>query len=150
MKIKVYKTRQEAKLPVRAHSSDAGMDLFFCPDRSSSEVVLAPGETALFATGLKIEVPKNHMLQIMNKSGIASKTSLVTGACVVDSGYDGEVFVNLHNIGAEFRTIVPGQKIAQAVMIPISVPSLDLIEEDNIYGTSTDRGSGGFGSTGNF
>ena len=88
------------------------------------------------------------MLQIMNKSGIASKKTLVTGACVVDSGYDGEVFIDLHNIGNDNQRVVEGQKIAQAVLVPIVVPSLEEIEEDNIYGKSTVRGAGGFGSTG--
>jgi dUTPase len=84
----------------------------------------------------------------MNKSGIASKKTLVTGACVVDSGYDGEVFIDLHNIGNDNQRVVEGQKIAQAVLVPIIVPSLEEIEEDNIYGKLTVRGTGGFGSTG--
>jgi dUTP pyrophosphatase len=88
------------------------------------------------------------MLQIMNKSGIATKTQLITGACVVDEGYDGEVFINLQNIGKLVQYIQPGQKIAQGVFVRIEKPKLWEIEEDNVYGTSTSRGDGGFGSTG--
>ena len=84
----------------------------------------------------------------MNKSGIASKRSIVTGACVVDRGYDGEIFVNLHNIGRETQICEPGTKIAQGVFVRISTPSLLEIEEDKIYESETDRGTGGFGSTG--
>ena len=88
------------------------------------------------------------MLQVMNKSGIASKKSLVTGACVVDSGYDGEIFVNLHNIGNNNQIIYEGDKLAQAVLIPVVTPGVEVVEEDNIYGGTTSRGDGGFGSTG--
>ncbi len=146
--IKVFKTRENAKLPVRAHPTDAGMDLFYCPSSSSLHEVLRPNQTALLETGLKIEVPEGHMLQIMNKSGIASKRRLITGACVVDSGYNGEIYVNLHNIGNQPQVIEPGQKIAQAVLVPIVLPDLQEIGEDNVYGFETSRSSGGFGSTG--
>ena len=147
MKLKVYKTRETAKLPTRAHATDAGMDLFYCPDEHVM-VTIPPGASAVLETGLKIEVPKGHMIQIMNRSGVASKRQLITGACVVDSGYDGEVFINLQNIGKTPQTIESGAKIAQAVCIPIVTPELVEIGEDNIYGTDTSRGSGGFGSSG--
>ena len=147
--LKVFRIREGAKLPVRAHSSDAGMDLFYCPgDNALGEVDFMPGQNWVLPTGLKISVPEGFMLQIMNKSGIASKRTLVTGACVVDSGYDGEIFIDLHNIGNNNQRVVSGQKIAQAVLIPITIPSLEEIEEDNIYGKPTARGVGGFGSTG--
>ena len=147
MKLKVYKIRENAKMPVRAHPTDAGMDLFFCPENNQSRNIYS-GKTDLFPTGLKISVPNNHMLEIKNKSGVAYKKQLVVGACVVDNGYDGEVFVNLHNIGTDVQVLEPGQKIAQAVLVPIVTPELEEINEDNIYGAETERGDGGFGSTG--
>ena len=149
MKVNVYKVRNTAKIPVRSHSTDAGMDLFFCPEERSS-VTIAPGESVLLGTGLKIQVPVNHMLQVMNKSGIASKKQLIAGACVVDEGYDGEIFVNLQNIGTQFTTIEPDQKIAQGVFVKIERPDLYEIKEDNVYGGKTSRGSGALGSTGDF
>ena len=149
MKVNVYKVRNTAKIPVRSHNTDAGMDLFFCPEERSS-VTIAPGESVLLGTGLKIQVPVNHMLQVMNKSGIASKKQLIAGACVVDEGYDGEIFVNLQNIGTQFTTIEPDQKIAQGVFVKIERPSLYEIKEDKIYGQKTSRGDGALGSTGNF
>ena len=94
-------------------------------------------------TGVKIEVPSNCMLQVMNKSGIASKSHLIAGACVVDEEYTGEIFVNLHNIGKDVQYIEPGQKIAQAIFVKIEKPQLWEIEEDNIYGGETSRGGGG-------
>ncbi len=146
-RIRVFKTRPLARVPDRAHSTDAGMDFFFCPENAEL-LKLEPGQSALLETGIKMEVPPGCMLQIMNKSGVASKKQLVTGACVVDEGYDGEIFVNLQNIGKEAQHISPGQKIAQGVFVRIEKPTLNLIEVDSIYGKETARGSGALGSTG--
>jgi dUTPase len=91
------------------------------------------------------------MLEIKNRSGIAAKRSLIVGACVVDSGYDGEVFVNLHNIGTKTQIIEPQTKIAQAVMTPVvhfralETASGDLYDWYPI--TISERGGGALGST---
>ena len=146
-RVRVFRTRPDAKLPVRAHKTDAGMDFFYCPGEPTV-LGVEPGQSVLLPTGVKMEVPEGFMLQIMNKSGIASKRSLVTGACVVDEGYTGEIFVNLHNIGSETNFIESGQKVAQGVFVKIEKPQLWEIKEDNIYGESTSRGSGALGSTG--
>tara|TARA_B100000902_G_C27295547_1_gene909649 strand:+ start:32 stop:499 length:468 start_codon:yes stop_codon:yes gene_type:complete len=145
--VKVHRARPHAKLPRRAHKSDAGMDFFYCPVEGQVTRI-DPGQSALLPTGIKMEVPSGCMLQIMNKSGIASKRSLVTGACVVDEGYTGEIFVNLHNIGSETQFVESGEKLAQGVFVKIEKPILWEIEDDNLYGTSTSRGSGALGSTG--
>ena len=146
-KIRVFKTRKTSKLPVRAHATDAGMDFFYCPDESVS-VTIPPNEAAILPTGVKVQVPSGYMLQVMNKSGIASRRSLITGACVVDEGYTGEIFVNLHNVGKTSQTIEAHQKIAQGVFVRIAQPILVEMAEDNIYGQETCRGSGALGSTG--
>ncbi len=146
--VKVYRVRNSAKIPKRAHATDAGMDFFFCPEKTMVRKRIPAGASVLLQTGVKVEVPSGCMLQIMNKSGVASKKHLVTGACVVDEGYDGEIFVNLHNIGQHAQFIEPGQKIAQGVFIEIQKPQLRIIEEDSIYGTLTSRGDGALGSTG--
>ena len=117
-RVRVYRTRPDAKLPVRAHRTDAGMDFFFSPIEGATARI-KPGQSVLLETGIKMEVPSDCMLQIMNKSGIASKKHLVTGACVVDEGYTGEIFVNLHNIGTVAEYIEAGQKIAQGVFVKI-------------------------------
>ena len=145
--VRVFRTRPSAKLPLRAHTTDAGMDFFFAPIEGAAARI-KPGQSVLLETGIKMEVPSGCMLQIMNKSGIASKRSLITGACVVDEGYTGEIFVNLHNIGKDTEFVEPGQKIAQGVFIKIEKPLLQEIETDNIYDTGTSRGSGALGSTG--
>ena len=150
MKLKVYKVRDNAKLPRRAHKTDAGADVFYCPERASKPITIDQNESVLLPTGLKVGVPEGYMLEIKNKSGVAFKRSLVVGACVVDSGYDGEIFVNLHNIGTEPRTIKPGEKVAQAVLVPVIHAQFEQISEDSVYGASTERGSGALGSTGTF
>ena len=151
MKIRVTRLHEQVKLPVRAHPTDAGMDLFFCPTPkpeldSQIETVL-PFGSSIIPTGLKIEVPEGYMLEIKNKSGIASKRGLLVGACVVDRGYTGEIFVNLHNVTHRNQTILSGEKIAQAVFVKITT-DLDLVESDTIYDVETSRGDGALGSTG--
>ena len=145
--VKVFKVRETAKTPLRAHSTDAGMDFFYCPEQPTL-LGIEPGQSVLLPTGIKMEVPSDCMLQIMNKSGIASKRHLITGACVVDEGYTGEIFVNLHNIGTETNFIESGQKIAQGVFVRIEKPVLLEINEDDLYGGETSRGDGALGSTG--
>jgi dUTP pyrophosphatase len=153
MKVRVQRVHAEAKLPVRAHPTDAGMDLFYCPPPKKElpnqiETVLPHG-TALLPTGLKIEVPKGYMLEIKNKSGIATKRGLLVGACVVDRHYTGEVFVNLHNVTQRNQIIKAGQKIAQAVFVKITT-QVSLVESDSIYDEESSRGDGALGSTGDY
>ena len=136
--------------PTRANPSDAGLDIYFSPADVNKAIELAPGQSCLLQTGLRFGVPHAHMLQIMNRSSVASKRSLLVGACVVDSGYDGEVFVNLHNVGTSIQRIERGQKIAQAVLIPV-VPFRAYCRHDgDLYGypiSMSDRGAGALGST---
>ena len=133
--------------PVRANPSDAGLDLCYNGDLTA----IQPGESKILSTGLKFGIPHGYMLQIMNRSGNAAKKQLMVGACVVDSGYDGEVFVNLHNVGNNTQVIESGMKIAQAVLIPVVHARFVETSEDNLYGwypiTISDRGDGALGST---
>jgi len=139
--------------PVRANPSDAGLDLRWTPGETSETVLqIQPGDTALVPTGCKFGVPHGYMLEIKNKSGIAYKRQLLVGACVVDSGYDGEVFVNLHNTGRETQYLQPGDKVAQAVVVPVVHARFVASEDPNLYEwypiTISDRGDGALGSTG--
>jgi len=111
---------------------------------------IAPGESRLLQTGLRFEVPHGYMLEVKNRSSVAAKRSLVVGACVIDSGYAGEVFINLHNIGIETQLVEPQTKIAQLVMVPI----VSFQAHENIAGelyeypvTISTRGSAALGST---
>ena len=154
MNIRMLKMREDAKLPLRAHKADAGMDLFYCPNGERNDIIerdglaITPRESKLIPTGLKVEVPHGHMLEIKNKSGVAYKRQLIVGACVIDPGYDGEVYVNLHNLGLNTQYLHPGDKIAQGVLIPIVHCEIEEVFDTGILNIDSTRGSGGFGSTG--
>ena len=151
MILEYYSMPHAKHKPVRANPSDAGLDLKYNPE-GEQPVSIEPGQSMILGTGLKFGVPHGYMIQIMNRSGNAAKKQLMVGACVVDSGYDGEVFVNLHNIGSKPQTINPGDKIAQAVVIPVVPVRFLETKNDNLYDwspiTISGRGDGALGSTG--
>ena len=151
MIIEYKRVHRLAHPPQRANPSDAGLDVFFSPNHGDEATVLIkPGKSAILSTGLKFGVPHGYMLEVKNRSSIAAKRSLVVGACVIDSGYDGEVFINLHNVGDSSQLIEPGQKIAQLVMIPV-VHFRALETSGDLYNwypiTISDRKDGSLGST---
>ena len=136
--------------PTRANPSDAGLDIYYSPVDIKEDVIIESGRTALLSTGLRFGVPHGYMLQVMNRSSVASKKQLLVGACVIDSGYDGEVFINLHNVGTAPQGIRRGDKIAQIVMVPV-VPFRAYCRHDGgLYNypiSMSERGDGALGST---
>ncbi len=131
----------DAVLPSYAHPSDAGMDL-----RSVADVVIAPGARALVPTGLVMMLPPGYEAQVRPRSGLALKhgVTVLNTPGTIDSGYRGEVGVILANFGDCDFSVRKGDKIAQAVIAPVTQP--DIVESDVV--DETDRGAGGFGSTG--
>ena len=101
--------RSNAIEPERANPSDAGLDVFYSPPEPEQTIYIQPGESKIIPTGLRFGVPHGYMLEVKNRSSVAAKRSLIVGACVVDSGYDGEIFVNLHNVGTETQYLRPAQ-----------------------------------------
>tara|TARA_R100000908_G_C3744642_1_gene140252 strand:+ start:200 stop:667 length:468 start_codon:yes stop_codon:yes gene_type:complete len=154
MLLKIARTHNTAKLPSRANPSDAGADVFYCPafdPDNFRHVRIDPGDSVILPTGLKVEVPHGYMLEVKNRSGMAAKKNLIVGACVIDSGYSGEVFVNLHNIGKTKKIVEVGDKIAQLVLIPVVQWRCFPVEENRLYTdplTISKRGDGALGSTG--
>ena len=149
MNIEYYRTRENAEAPRRAYPSDAGMDLSFAPE-NDKKLIVQPGHSVVCQTGLKFGIPHGYMLQIMNRSSVAAKRSLIVGACVVDAGYNVEVFINLHNVGTEPQVINPGDRIAQAVLIPVVHVSPEEYDSDDLYSRAyveSRRGDGALGST---
>jgi dUTP pyrophosphatase len=129
-------------LPVYAHPGDAGADLV-----STDDVVLGPGERATVGTGLKIALPNGYVGFVVPRSGLAMKHGLtiVNAPGTVDAGYRGELRVTLLNTDArESYAIAAGDRIAQ--LIVMSVPRVRFVEVERLPGS--DRGEGGFGSTG--
>ena len=150
MIIQYHRLDEYVKVPTRSNPSDAGLDVYA---NVRDPIVIEPGGSAIVPTGLRFGIPHGYMLQVMNRSSIAAKRSLIVGAHVVDSGYDGEGFINLHNVGTELQQIKFGQKIAQLVMIPVvhfrALEEVDgLIYDDRQPITISDRGEGALGSTG--
>jgi dUTP pyrophosphatase len=148
--IEFARTRNNAYDPERANPSDAGLDVFYSPEQDNQAIAITPGESSVIPTGLRFGVPHGYMLEVKNRSSVAAKRSLIVGACVVDSGYDGEVFVNLHNVGKETQYVRSGDKIAQLVMIPVVNFRATHCTSGDLYRQSitiSDRGDGALGST---
>ena len=146
MIIEYQRLDEYVKVPTRSNPSDAGLDVYA---NVTDPVVIDPRESVIIPTGLKFGIPHGYMLQVMNRSSIAAKRGLMVGAHVIDSGYDGEVFINLHNVGSSPQMIRYGDKIAQLVMIPVVAFRPYVIESD-LYQESitiSDRGDGALGST---
>ena len=144
--LKFCKVR-DVKSPVRAHEGDAGID-FFMPNDVGA-VDLKHGDSALIPSGIKVDVPHGLALIFFNKSGVASKKRLDVMACVVDHGYQGEVHLNLINNGHGVQRLVPGEKLLQGILVPVALSSpVETSADDMWLETQSQRGSGGFGSTG--
>tara|TARA_B100000963_G_scaffold303479_1_gene276719 strand:+ start:6779 stop:7204 length:426 start_codon:yes stop_codon:yes gene_type:complete len=139
------------KAPERSNPSDAGLDVFYCPEYDKGAIFIGPTQTAVLPTGLRFEVPHGYMLEVKNRSSMAAKKQLLVGACVIDPGYSGEVFINLHNVGMEPQIINTGDKIAQLVLLPVYHFECLEVPAGTIYDRPvciSSRGAGGFGSTG--
>ena len=143
--LKFIKTK-EVKSPVRGHETDAGID-FFIPEDFES-ITLQPNEDVLIDAGIKVIVPKGFALIFKEKSGVATKKKLTIGACVVDSDYRGVVHLHLFNNGRNEVTLEPGDKITQGILVPIALGTPTEISEEEYNSYDTERGEGGFGSTG--
>ena len=151
MNLRYEKVRLGAKSPSRSNPSDAGLDIFYCPEHDKGAIFIGPTQTAVLPTGLRFEVPHGYMLEVKNRSSMAAKKQLLVGACVIDPGYSGEVFINLHNVGMTPQIIAVGDKIAQLVMIPVVHFQCQEESSGTIYNRPvciSNRGAGGFGSTG--
>jgi dUTP pyrophosphatase len=141
IELPIRRLRPDAVVPGRAYSGDAGLDLSSC-----ERVELAPGERALVPTGLAVAIPEGYAGFVQPRSGLATKhgISIVNTPGLVDSGYRGELLVNLVNTDKRESFIVEaGMRIAQLVVIPI--PELELVEVDEL--PESERGVRGFGSS---
>jgi dUTP pyrophosphatase len=140
IEIKFQKLHPEAQIPSYAHIGDAGADVY-----AVTEVTLEPQKRAAIPTGLAVDIPVGYEIQVRPKSGLALKhgITVLNSPGTVDAGYRGEIQVIVINLGDEAYTFAKGQKIAQLVLKPVIQASY--VEGE--LGTS-DRGVGGFGSTG--
>jgi len=128
-----------AVMPQRAHKQDAGLDLFSREDRA-----ILDGDSAVFDTGVHIELPPGTFGQLFSKSGLNVNYNIVSCGGTIDEGYTGSIHVKLYNLGKKPYMIRKGQKICQLVIMPCLKPDLEIVEKLE----DTERGTGGFGSTG--
>ena len=143
MEIKVKKLTPEAKLPTYGSPFSAGADLYALAE---APVAIAPGETKLVHTGISLEIPEGYGGFLYARSSLASKRGLAPAnkVGVIDSDYRGEVMVALFNQSGTLQVVEPGERIAQLVIAPFLKG--EFVEAECL--SETDRGAGGFGSTG--
>lgn len=142
--LKIKKVREEAKIPTRATSGSAGLDLYACIDEP---ITLNKGDKVVIPTGIAIGLADPHYAAfIHSRSGLAVKhgIALLNSVGVIDSDYRGEVCVGVIKLTEEPYTIQPFERVAQMVIKPVELPGIVEVQDlDN-----TERGAGGFGSTG--
>ena len=143
MEVRVMKLHPNAQLPKYGSAEAAGADLYACLD---APVTIEPGQTAWIPTGIALEVPKGCAGLIYARSSMGVKRGLAPAnkVGVIDSDYRGEIRVVLLNHGKELQIVEPGERVAQFIITPVLTPAYKEVE----VLTETDRGTGGFGSTG--
>ena len=141
--MRVKKLKENAIIPTYGSPDAAGADLYACLE---ADVTIEPGKTVFIPTGLAMEVPKGYAGLIYARSSMGTKRGLAPAnkVGVVDSDYRGEVMVALHNHGQQPQIVANGERIAQLLVTPVLAPAFE--ECDDL--TDTQRGTGGFGSTG--
>jgi dUTP pyrophosphatase len=144
--LRVHRLHPAATLPDRRSRRAAGLDLAACLEQP---LTLAPGGTAMVPTGLAIALPPGHEGQVRPRSGLAARhgVTVLNAPGTIDEDYRGEVRVLLVNLGSAPHVIQPGDRIAQLVVAPVATVRVQEVPTPEALG-ATDRGDGGFGSTG--
>jgi dUTP pyrophosphatase len=158
-----YSKIRNVKSPNRGTPQSAGID-FYIPEEwnDGKPYIMKPGERLLIPSGIKVKVPEGHALIAFNKSGVASKKGLIVGACVVDEDYQGEIHINIINTSQILNrwddtvwtkdlgeiVVVPGEKIVQFILMPVLYATPEETDVEKLYSEKSERGDGGFGSTG--
>jgi len=127
-----------AYMPIRAHETDAGLDI-----RAKGSQIVPAKESAIFKTGVHIQLPKGTAGVLISKSGLNVKHD-ITSTGLIDEGYTGEIVVKLYNHGGYDYTVEAGDKISQLVIVPVLTPKIEIVDEFD----ESDRGNNGFGSSG--
>ena len=143
MDVRFKRLNDLAKIPTRGSKFSAGYDLYAATDK---DIQIPPHSTVKIGTGLAMDIPVGWFGGVFARSGIASKRGLRPANCVpvIDCDYRGEWIIPLHNDSNETMTVQAGERICQLIVLPYQ--DIDFIEVDEL--TKTDRGDGGFGSSG--
>ena len=141
--MKYKKVRPDAKAPVYGSQDAAGADLYAC---SADEITIKAGETVMVPTGIAVAIPQGYVGLVFARSSLGIKRGLAPAnkVGVIDADYRGEIMVGLHNHSGIDQTIAPYERVAQMAIVPFLQVSYE--ESDNL--DETERGTGGFGSTG--
>ena len=141
IRVALKKLNEKAQVPTYGSLSAAGADLY-----ALEKTTLQPGQTCLVHTGIAMEIPEGYAGLIYARSGLATKRGLAPAnkVGVVDADYRGEIMVALHNHGQDDQIVQPGERVAQLLITPVFTPGFREVEDL----TDTERGVGGFGSTG--
>ncbi len=131
---------------MRAHSLDAGID-FFVPSEFTITKV-SPNNSIKIPSGIKVNIPQGWALIAFNKSGVCTTLGVIAGACVIDSGYQGEIHIHLINVSKKDVFITPDMKIMQFLLMPVSSVQTEECDLEELYEQESERSTGGFGSTG--
>lgn len=144
MQIKIRKLNPNAKIPTRGSEQAAGYDIYACLDTQTATI--PAHKTVKVSTGISMAIPEGYFGAIFARSGLASKQGLRPANCVgvIDSDYRGELMIMLHNDTDEPKTIENGDRVGQLVILPYM--TIDFEEADSL--DETQRGTGGFGSSG--
>ena len=145
--MKICKIR-DVKTPTRGTQGSAGIDFYVPNNYPESLQKILPGERYLIPSGIKANVPEGYALIAFNKSGIALNKTLMVGACVVDSDYQGEIHLHLVNTSSNDVTIEPGEKLTQFLLVPVNHSAVEVVFANDLFDDKSERGTGGFGSTG--
>ena len=143
MELKVKKMRDNTILPTRGDSKAAGIDLYACID---NPVTILPNATVMIPSGIACEFPEGYFGLMLPRSsvGVKRKLTLANTAGVIDESFRGEIMMAFKNNGDVYQTIEPGERLAQLILLPYF--TYNIVETDSL--SSTERGEGGFGSTG--
>lgn len=136
-------------IPVRKTPLSSGVDL---KAYVKKPVVIRRGQTVVIPTGWKVKIPEGYELQIRSRSGLAAKHGVfvLNSPGTIDADYQGELGVILHNTSEEQFIVVSRMAIAQLVMAPVTLPDIKVVQTGSLFAEDTQRGTGGFGSTGQF
>lgn len=132
--------------PMRAHSLDAGIDFFVPSDFTITKV--SPNNSIKIPSGIKVNIQQGWALIAFNKSGVCTTLGVIAGACVIDSGYQGEIHIHLINVSKKDVFITPDMKIMQFLLMPVSGVQTEECDLEELYEEESERSTGGFGSTG--
>lgn len=145
MKVNIKLLTQTAKMPTKAHNTDACFDLY-CDEPGYDNIIIPAEGSVILHTGIQTEIPEGYFAPVFSRSGMGFKQDIRLANCVgvIDADYRGEWMIKLVNDSNEFRVIHHGDRIAQFAILPVVDCTLNQVNELS----TSDRGAGGFGSTG--